>query len=207
VAAIARTAEAEGRALSASYFPVQPWLDMADVGITGLAVTDGDPDAADAVAQEVLDAIWDRRREFELPAMTPQEAVTAAVAAEGRTLIIDAPDSMGAGAQGDSPALLAALLDVAPDTAAAVYIVDSDAAQKAQEIGEGQTAEFLIGASQDDRWFKPLSVRATVHRLGDGKFTYKGGPASGATTSTSKTVSPAVVKSVNACKPCSSPIR
>ncbi|MFD1509880.1 M81 family metallopeptidase [Lacimonas salitolerans] len=187
VAAIARTAEAEGRALSASYFPVQPWLDMADVGITGLAVTDGDPDAADAVAQDVLDAIWDRRREFELPAMTPQEAVTAAVAAEGRTLIVDAPDSMGAGAQGDSPALLAALLDVAPDTAAAVYIVDPAAAQKAQEIGEGQTAEFLIGASQDDRWFKPLSVRATVHRLGDGKFTYKGGPASGATTSTGLT--------------------
>ncbi|MGD9861713.1 MAG: M81 family metallopeptidase [Pseudodonghicola sp.] len=188
VATLARRAEAEGRALSVSYFPVQPWLDMADVGITGLAVTDDDPEAADAVAQEVLDAIWERRRDFELPAMTPEEAVKAAVAAEGRTLIVDAPDSMGAGAQGDSPALLAALLKHAPDTEAAVYIVDPETARQAQEIGEGGTGDFLIGAKQDDRWFDPLPVRATVERLGDGKITYRGGPVSGATTTTGLTV-------------------
>lgn len=187
VAAISRQIEAEGRALSVSYFPVQPWLDMADVGITGLAITDGDPDAADAAAQEVLDAMWARRRDFELPAMTPEEAVKAALAEDGRTLIIDAPDSMGAGAQGDAPALLAALLDHAPDTESAVYIVDPETALRAQEIGEGGTGDFRVGAKQDDRWFDPVPVRATVERLRDGKFTYSGGPAGGTTTSTGLT--------------------
>ncbi|WP_370304420.1 M81 family metallopeptidase [Pseudooceanicola sp.] len=187
VAALSRQIEAEGRALSVSFFPVQPWLDMADVGVTGLAITDGDPAAGDAVAQEVLDAIWERRRLFELPAMTPAEAVRAAVAAPGRTLIVDAPDSMGAGAQGDSPALLAALLEIAPDTDAALYIVDPDTAARAFDLGEGAEAEFHIGAKQDDRWFKPVPVTAQVKKLCDGTFTYSGGPAAGAKTGTGQT--------------------
>ncbi|UYV36501.1 M81 family metallopeptidase [Rhodobacteraceae bacterium D3-12] len=184
VAKLSRQMEAEGRALSVSYFPVQPWLDMADVGITGLAITDGDPAGADAVAQDVLDAMWERRRDFELPAMTPAEAVQAAVEAPGRTLIIDAPDSMGAGAQGDSPALLAALLEGAPETDAALFIVDPEVAAQAFELGEGGKAEFHVGAKQDTRWFKPVTVTATVENLYDGAFTYCGGPAKGATVGT-----------------------
>lgn len=187
VARLARGIEAEGRALSVSYFPVQPWLDMADVGITGLAITDGDVAAADAVAQEVLDAIWDRRRDFEQRAMTPEEAVEAALAYNGRTLIVDAPDSMGAGAQGDSPALLAALIKIAPEESAAVYIVDPDCADEAFKLGEGTEAFFHIGAKQDDRWFKPVTVRAIVERLCDGTFTYTGGPAAGGRSTTGPT--------------------
>ena len=187
VAALSRRIETEGRALSVSYFPVQPWLDMADVGITGLAVTDGDPAAADAAAQEVLDAMWNRRREFELPAMTPDQAVAAALAFDGRTLIIDAPDSMGAGAQGDAPALLAALLAHAPDTESAVFIVDPETAQQAQDAGVGGSATFHIGAKQDSRWFSPVAVEATVERLTDGYFTYSGGPVAGARVSTGLT--------------------
>ena len=52
VAAEARRLEREGKALSVSYFPVQPWLDMADVGITGLAVTDANPAGAEDVAED-----------------------------------------------------------------------------------------------------------------------------------------------------------
>ncbi|WP_163851915.1 M81 family metallopeptidase [Pseudooceanicola aestuarii] len=187
VAAVARGIEAEGRALSVSYFPVQPWLDMADVGITGLAITDGDAPAASAAAQTVLDAMWTRRRDFELPAVTPAEAVRAAIARPDRTLIIDAPDSMGAGAQGDSPALLAALLDISSETEAALFIVDAETVARATELGEGAEADFRIGAKEDDRWFSPCAVRATVERLCDGAFTYSGGPAAGATTSTGPT--------------------
>jgi len=180
VAAHARAMEAEGRALSVSYFPVQPWLDMADVGITGLAVTDADQDAADAVAQEILDEMWQRRREFELPAMTPAEAVQAAMEMEGQVLLVDAPDSIGGGASGDSPALLAAILAHAPKAEAALCIVDPNAAARAFELGVGAEAEFAVGAWQDQRWFKPVSLVARVERLCEGSFTYRGGPASGA---------------------------
>ncbi|MDP3416091.1 M81 family metallopeptidase [Falsiroseomonas sp.] len=180
VAAHARALEQAGRALSVSYFPVQPWLDMADVGITGLAVTDADPAGAAAVAQDILDDMWRRRRDFELPAMTPAEAVRAALALPGRTLLIDAPDAIGGGASGDSPALLAALLDAAPEVDAALAIVDPAAAARAFELGEGAEAAFAVGAWQDRRWFKPVNLVARVERLCEGSFTYRGGPASGA---------------------------
>ena len=180
VAAHARSLEAQGRALSVSYFPVQPWLDMADVGITGLAVTDGDPQAAETVALEILDDIWDRREAFELPSMSPEQAVEAALARPGRTLIVDAPDSMGAGASGDSPALLAAVLEKAPDTPAALYIVDAETAAQAFELGAGAEAAFKVGAKTDSRWHAPVPLTAAVERLCDGVFTYQGGPAAGA---------------------------
>lgn len=180
VAAHARALEAAGRALSVSYFPVQPWLDMADVGITGVAVTDADPAAAESVAQEILDDMWARRRAFELPAMTPDEAVPAGLAMPERVLLIDAPDSIGGGASGDSPALLAALLRHAPDTDAALCIVDPKAAARAFELGEGAEAAFDVGAWEDRRWFQPVRLTAKVERLCDGTFTYRGGPVSGA---------------------------
>jgi len=181
VAAQARAIEAAGRALSVSYFPVQPWLDMADVGITGLAVTDDDPAAAEAVAQDILDAMWARRRAFELPAMTPPEAVQAAMSMSGRVLLIDTPDAIGGGASGDAPALLAAILAHAPQAVSALCIVDPAAAARAFSIGEGAEAEFAIGAWQDRRWFTPVTLTARVERLCEGSFTYRGGPASGAT--------------------------
>ena len=119
--------------------------------------------------------------------MTPADAVRAAIAYPGRTLIVDAPDAMGAGAQGDSPALLSALLEVAPETEATVYIVDPETAAQAFELGEGASARFHIGAKQDTRWFSPAPVQATVERLCNGTFTYSGGPASGSKASTGQT--------------------
>jgi microcystin degradation protein MlrC len=181
VAAEARAMERAGQALSVSYFPVQPWLDMADVGITGLAVTDRDLAAAEGAAQRILDAMWTRRRAFELPAMTPAEAVQAALSRAGRVLIIDTPDSIGGGASGDAPALLAAILHHAPDARSALSIVDPAAARRAFELGVGADAEFAIGAWQDTRWFKPAHVRARVARLCNGDFVYRGGPVAGAT--------------------------
>ncbi|APE43929.1 hypothetical protein BOO69_11300 [Sulfitobacter alexandrii] len=183
VAAAARRFEEDGKALSVSYFPVQPWLDMADVGITGLAVTDGNPEAADTIAQNILDEMWDRRRDFELEAMTADEAVQAALRSDAKTtLLVDAPDSIGGGAAGDAPALLSAILKLAPDTPSAVCIYDPAAARQAFELGEGGEAEFRIGAWLDDRWHQPVSVTARVESLHDGSFTYSGGPAANLTT-------------------------
>ncbi|MDU9004544.1 M81 family metallopeptidase [Sedimentitalea todarodis] len=177
VAAKARSMEAEGRALSISYFPVQPWLDMADVGITGVAVTDGDAAGARAAAQEILDEMWQRRHAFELEAMTADQAVPAALGMHaGTVLLIDAPDSIGGGAAGDSPALLTAILKHAPDVSSAISIYDPHAAQRAFDLGVGAVAEFSVGAWLDTRWGPPVKVTATVESLHDGRFVYRGGP-------------------------------
>lgn len=177
VAAHARELEQQGRALSVSYFPVQPWLDMVDVGITGVAVTDGDLHAAETVAAEIVDDMYARRWEFELPSMTADNAVQEALKLDAdRVLLIDAPDSIGGGSAGDSPDLLAAILKFAPDVASAVSIYDSKAAARAHDLGIGAEADFNIGAWLDTRWFEPVAVKARVESLHDGRFVYTGGP-------------------------------
>ena len=177
VASHARAMEREGRALSVSYFTVQPWLDMADVGVAGLAVTDGDRAKAEAAAGEILDAMWQRRHAFELPALSPDEAVQTALKLDAdQVLLIDAPDSIGGGAAGDSPALLQAMLKHAKDVPAALSIYDPHSAARAFELGEGAEGDFEVGAWLDRRWFEPVRVQATVESLRDARFTYEGGP-------------------------------
>lgn len=183
VAKQARKAEHEGRALSVSYFPAQPWLDMADVGITGMAVTNGDPDAAEVLAQEILDGMWSRRQDFELDAMTAGEAVRAALTSGARTtLLVDAPDSIGGGAAGDCPALLAAILAHGLHVPSALSIYDPHTAKRAFDLGTGAEAEFEIGAWLDTRWHKPVSVTAKVESLHNGRFVYSGGPVANVET-------------------------
>lgn len=183
VAQEARAMEAAGRVLSASYFPVQPWLDGPDVGLAGIAITDADPSGADAAAEAIVHAMWTRRREFELPAYTPDEAVKTALGMTASTvLLVDASDSIGGGASGDSPAILAALLRHAPDVPSAVAIVDPGTVARATEIGEGGAGRFEVGAWQDGRDVAPVALTATVERLVEGRFTYTGGPVAGAST-------------------------
>ncbi len=177
---LARRLEEDGDILSASYFPVQPWIDTAGVGIAGLAVGDGNCASAEAAAENIVLEMWDRRHEFELSAFTPAEAVTEALSREAQTvLIVDGGDSVGAGCAGDAPALLRALLEVAPDVESAVFLVDAQAAKHAYNAGVGATLDFEIGASVDRRFHSPVHMKATVENLSDGTFVYDGGPEDG----------------------------
>ncbi len=176
----ARKAEREGRVLSASYFPVQPWMDIADIGIAGVAVANCDPAAAEAVAEEIVREIWDRRREFEIPCLSPDEAVRKALASPfRRVLISDAPDCVGGGAPGDAPAVLAALLGQATDAPSAVLVVDPAAAAAARAAGVGARLRTKVGAGIDPRFHSPVEVDAVVESLHPGTFTYAGGISAG----------------------------
>ncbi|TQI65297.1 microcystin degradation protein MlrC [Bosea sp. AK1] len=176
---LARLAESGGRALSASYFPVQPWLDIDDLGIAGVAVSDGDEDAADAVAKEMVLAMWDRRRDFEIPCRSPDDAIREAVRRPGRVLISDAPDCVGGGAPGDAPAVLAALLHAGLEVEAAVLVVDPDVAARAFALGIGQLIRVNVGSALDPRFHPPAEVDGVVESLHDGRFTYSGGISAG----------------------------
>lgn len=180
VAALARSHEGRNGILSASYFPVQPWLDYADVGITGLAIADTQASAA-ACAKDIAMAMWGLRHAFELEAWPPFEAVRRALSLTAETvLIVDAPDAIGAGAPGDSAAVIAAILVEAPHVDAAVYVVDPAAAQRARDAGVGALLDLNIGAGHDPRYSKPVGVTVTVESLHEGTFVYRGGPARGA---------------------------
>jgi microcystin degradation protein MlrC len=56
--------EASGRALAASLFVGFPHADVPMAGLSAVVVTDNDPDAAQAMVDELLSAAWQARREF-----------------------------------------------------------------------------------------------------------------------------------------------
>ncbi len=60
----ARAMERDGRIVAASLFPVQPWLDVPDLGFAALVLAE-DVAAAQSAADELASMAWDKRAEFE----------------------------------------------------------------------------------------------------------------------------------------------
>ena len=60
----ARAMEADGRALTVSLFPMQPWLDVNEAGWSVAVATDGDQKAAEILADELADHAWSMRARF-----------------------------------------------------------------------------------------------------------------------------------------------
>jgi microcystin degradation protein MlrC len=59
-----KDAEKEPGMLAAAIFPVQPQLDVPNLGWSVLAVADGDPALGRAKAEEIGKLAWQHRREF-----------------------------------------------------------------------------------------------------------------------------------------------
>jgi microcystin degradation protein MlrC len=176
IVALARGREDDGTVLASSYFCVQPWLDIPGIGVSGVAVADGDPAKADRVAREIAEAFWRKRRAFLVPTETPAAAIARGLSIPGGPVVLaDAADCVGGGAAGDSAVVLRALLDHAPDQAAAIHIVDGETADTARKAGVGATFRARLG-HRIGRDAAPVEVEVRVERIeGDARFRYSGG--------------------------------
>lgn len=180
----ARVAEATGAALAASYFCVQPWLDLPDLGFTAVVVTDGDTEGAQSIARDMAEWAWNMRRDFAVPTMTPATAIQQGLDISGDLIVLaDPSDCVGGGASGDSAIVLQALLDHAGNAPAAIQIVDPTAVRQAQVAGIGSRVAVGLGNKLDPVYGAPIPVTATVKHLFDGRFTYAGGLMGGVTAS------------------------
>ncbi len=174
---LARAREADGSVLAASYFCVQPWLDLPGVGVTAVAVADGDAEAADRVAGEMVRLHWAKRREFLVPTEKPADAIRKGRALPGGPVILaDAADCVGGGASGESSVVLRALLEHAPDQSAAIHIVDPQTVIEARRIGVGRRFRARLGNHTAKLGGPPLDVDVTVERVEpNARFRYSGG--------------------------------
>jgi microcystin degradation protein MlrC len=117
IVSAARGMEDAGRVLHASLFPVQPWIDVPDLGFAALVCTDGDAAVARVAAEELAAMAWDARQAF-IPDLTPlDEAVRIGLTSEGTTIVGDTGDGPSGGAAGDNTAVLRALLSAGVDKA------------------------------------------------------------------------------------------
>lgn len=176
-----RQLETRPEILSASLFPVQPWLDVPELGSTVLVVGTGDSAPARQAAEGVIAHLWARRHAFQAPLLAPAEAVRQALAApQGPVLLVDSADGVSSGAPGDSTAILHELLTAASDRPALVTVVDPAAAAVAA-AADGQTVMLTLGGRLDPARHRPVTVRGHCRRVAQTLVTFKGGIGDGLT--------------------------
>lgn len=178
-------AAASGSIIDVSVFPTQPWLDAPGVGFTTVVLADDDHAAARRLAREITRTVWQRRHEFVVERLLPpEEALALALASDVRPFIItESADAPTAGAAGDSPAMLRALMTWHADRSMMATIVDAPATVACHAAGVGATVSLRVGASIDRRWASAVSITGEVVLVDDGDYQLTGVGYTGMTAS------------------------
>lgn len=146
--------------------------DSPDEAMSIIATTDNDPALADAVCAELGQQLWDAREDLvTIREIHPvDEGVRLAMeAAALPVLLVDLGDDPGSACPADSPAVLESILRLGAKDAA-LTIRDVPAVDACFEAGVGAELTLDIGASVDDRFYKPVRVTGTVRLLDDGHY-------------------------------------
>lgn len=169
---------ARGRLADFSIFQVQPWLDVKEIGSAVLAVAE-DEETAVAAAWELALGNFSLREELQGERLwTIEEVVDAARNnhRDGHPVVLsDSADSPGAGANGDSAAVLEAVLPYRDSLRVAFALDDIPAVEKAWQLGVGAVADFTLGATRAPHLSHSVVVKdAVVRSLSDGTFIHEG---------------------------------
>ncbi len=171
----AREFEAGPRVRNVSVFGGFPYTDVEFGGLSVLAMTDGDPQAAEGIAAEIAATAWGIRREFLKQLWQPADAVRHAMQATRKPVILaDVADNMGGGGSGDTTALLRALLDAGATNVGFAQIVDPESVARCIAAGPGGAVSLQLGGKVEPKHGLPVCVAGTVKALTDGTFVNKG---------------------------------
>ena len=159
-----------------SFTPGFPMADFPECGMAvfGMGVDEVRVQVAVAALRQ---AIADAERDFRMELHTPDEAVRRAMqrGAEGAPVVLaDTQDNPGAGGNGDTTGVLAALLEQDPRDAVLGLLVDRASAKQAHETGVGHRAVFRLGETSGVPGHVPLEGEFEVTALADGNFTCTG---------------------------------
>jgi microcystin degradation protein MlrC len=162
--------------VAAYILPVQPWLDVPDLGMNVLVTTDGDEALARQTARTLAIETWRQRESFAVDLVPVDEAIRRAQEVEeGLVVFADSADSTGSGSPGDSTAILAGLLRSDLTRPAFLTVVDPEAVAIALKAGVGAQITLPIGGKIDHIFNRPVEVTAKVVKLfSDGKFRMSG---------------------------------
>jgi microcystin degradation protein MlrC len=159
--------------LHASLFPVQPWLDVPDLGFAALVCADGDVSTAQAEAERLADMVWKRRDSFEPDLTSLEDAIRTGLTSSGCTVVSDSGDCPSGGAAADSAAVLRALLDEGADRARGLSylsICDPRVVSEAARAGPGATLTTRVGHFFSKNDGEPVTITALVRLISDGEY-------------------------------------
>jgi len=148
--------------------------DVAELGPTVLVTGQGDRDPHIAFAETLADDIWAKRHEVLNDYLTVETAAAVAAGYDPRTgplVIADYADNPGAGAYGDSTALLGALLEAGVRDACFGPMVDGEVALALHRTEIGERVRVVLGGKTDASFGGgPLTVEGELLSISDGRF-------------------------------------
>lgn len=185
IAEEARRMERDGEVIHAALFPVQPWIDVPDLGFAALVCAD-DAQSAETAAEKLVEMTWQRRDNF-FPDLTPlEETIRIGLASDGMTLVSDAGDAPTGGSAADSAAVLKALLTADADKVprlSYLTICDPGAVVAAEAAGLGAEVITPVGHYFSKQDGTPVTITGRVLSLTDGTYQMTDGGPNGLTLS------------------------
>lgn len=156
--------------LSVSVVEGYSYADVAETGMSFIAITDNNQPLANEIAQTLADAAWSLRAELNTGG-TPIDAalLRAQAAPTGPIVLFDVGDNVGGGSPGDSTFLLHAARRLGV-TGLLQAVADPDAVRACAAAGIGGCISLEVGGKADDRHGTPFPIEATVTALSDGKY-------------------------------------
>ena len=164
--------EAMQDVLSTSLFPVQPWLDVPELGWAAYVVTDNEREFAHELAINLANHAWHIRHQFTMESSTsPGEAILRALAMKGGPIILaDGGDNMNSGAPGDNTCLLRELLKYKNIDTTLIPMVDPEAVDQLVAAGMGAEVTLYLGGKTDNKFSRPVEVTGQVTSISGGKI-------------------------------------
>ncbi len=156
--------------LSASAVMGYPYADVPEMGMSFIAVHDGDPAAARDAARWMARRAWERRAEYVGDTPSADEALRHAMAVQqGPILLLDVGDNIGGGSAADSTILL----EAAQRLGARRYLqtlYDPEAVVACVAAGVGATVTLAVGAKTDNMHGRPVTVTGRVRTIFEGTW-------------------------------------
>ncbi len=159
-----------------SFTPGFPMADFPECGMTvfGMGIDEVRVQVAVAALRQ---AIADAEGDFRLELLTPDEGVRRAMqrGSPGAPVVLaDTQDNPGAGGNGDTTGLLAALVEHDAPGSVLGLLIDPASAKQAHEVGERRTSRFRLGEISGLPGHVPFDDEFIVERVADGRFTCTG---------------------------------
>lgn len=154
--------------LDISLFPVQPWIDVSEVGFGITVVHSGNVERANECAEIIRTALWEIHREFQVTLYSVEDAIDQAIKGyQGKMqMIAQSSDAPTGGSTGDDSRVVAALLNHGTDLPSACSVVDAPAVDKAYAHSIGDEISLSLGFTIDPRWGSPVTVHARLINKG-----------------------------------------
>lgn len=167
---LVKTEQEDPDMLQASFFQGFPYTDVPSCSVS-VVVMAKTQESADKNARRIAQYAWDKRRDFDVPIYSAEQAVSLALEQpESPVLIHESSDNPGGGTPGDGTFLLRELLR--RDVPAAIsFIYDSEVAQQAVSAGVGATIDCCLGGKSDRFHGEPIEIKgAYIKSICDGCF-------------------------------------